>query len=393
MDPRGLDPRRPGRAGRFLDLRRAGFRTPGRRGPVRLPPRGLSSGGGLPLWLGSAVGHPERRHGGGGHHLRPVPADGGGLEHRRPLGRGRRPESADGDELPGRADRRRDPEPADGPEIHGHRRSGVGWIPRSGRFGPGGHRDSPGDSRRRHRPAAGGHGAGALRLRWLADGGIPGGRGAGSVSDPPQGADPRHRRGHRALPRGQRRLPAVAGGRGPGWHAHPRLRRPSTGPRRGRSPLDRRGHRRVDAGIPEPGHADRTSGLLRDGPRPGVPDLAGQSRSADRRADRGHPAPGRGGITDRVLGQLRGDPELRGLGRFPLLRPGRPLHLHLPPQARISPGFRVPLHPWSTLGFTGVCWIVVANLVRQQPLQSAIGLGILAAGLPAFGYWRRKNHA
>jgi len=35
---------------------------------------------------------------------------------------------------------------------------------------------------------------------------------------------------------------------------------------------------------------------------------------------------------------------------------------------------------------------VVANLVRQQPLQSAIGLGILAAGLPAFLYWRRKNH-
>ena len=58
-----------------------------------------------------------------------------------------------------------------------------------------------------------------------------------------------------------------------------------------------------------------------------------------------------------------------------------------------APGFRVPLHPWSTLGFTGVCWIVVANLVRQQPLQSAIGLGILAAGLPAFGYWKRKNHA
>jgi APA family basic amino acid/polyamine antiporter len=57
-----------------------------------------------------------------------------------------------------------------------------------------------------------------------------------------------------------------------------------------------------------------------------------------------------------------------------------------------APGFRVPLHPWSTLGFTGVCWIVVANLVRQQPLQSAIGLGILAAGLPAFLYWRRKNH-
>ncbi|MFM7805190.1 MAG: APC family permease [Verrucomicrobiota bacterium] len=56
-----------------------------------------------------------------------------------------------------------------------------------------------------------------------------------------------------------------------------------------------------------------------------------------------------------------------------------------------APGFRVPGHPWTTLAFTAVCWIVVANLVRQQPLQSAIGLGILAAGLPAFGYWRRKT--
>ncbi len=56
-----------------------------------------------------------------------------------------------------------------------------------------------------------------------------------------------------------------------------------------------------------------------------------------------------------------------------------------------APGFRVPGHPWTTLAFTAVCWIVVANLVRQQPLQSAIGLGILAAGLPAYGHWRRRS--
>lgn len=54
-------------------------------------------------------------------------------------------------------------------------------------------------------------------------------------------------------------------------------------------------------------------------------------------------------------------------------------------------GFRVPGHPWTTLAFTAICWLVVADLVRRQPRDSLIGLGILAAGLPAYWFWRPRG--
>jgi len=53
-----------------------------------------------------------------------------------------------------------------------------------------------------------------------------------------------------------------------------------------------------------------------------------------------------------------------------------------------NPAFRVPGHPWTTLAFTVVCWLVVANLVRRHPQDSLVGLGILAAGVPAYLFWR-----
>jgi APA family basic amino acid/polyamine antiporter len=55
--------------------------------------------------------------------------------------------------------------------------------------------------------------------------------------------------------------------------------------------------------------------------------------------------------------------------------------------------FRAPGHPFTTGFFTIACWIVVISTVARSPRDSAIGLGILAAGLPA--YWllkvRQKN--
>ena len=59
------------------------------------------------------------------------------------------------------------------------------------------------------------------------------------------------------------------------------------------------------------------------------------------------------------------------------------------PESR--PVFRIPWHPWTTLGFTTACWVVVISLVSRQSLDSLIGLGILAAGLPAYLFWHRRT--
>jgi APA family basic amino acid/polyamine antiporter len=51
--------------------------------------------------------------------------------------------------------------------------------------------------------------------------------------------------------------------------------------------------------------------------------------------------------------------------------------------------FRIPGHPWTTLFFIGICWIIVANLTWKQPGDSFKGLGILLAGIPIFFIWKR----
>lgn len=53
--------------------------------------------------------------------------------------------------------------------------------------------------------------------------------------------------------------------------------------------------------------------------------------------------------------------------------------------------FRIPGHPWTTLFFIAVCWIVVANLTWKKPEDSLKGLGILAAGIPIFFLWKRRR--
>ncbi|MGE4181079.1 MAG: APC family permease [Limisphaerales bacterium] len=51
--------------------------------------------------------------------------------------------------------------------------------------------------------------------------------------------------------------------------------------------------------------------------------------------------------------------------------------------------FRIPAHPWTTLFFIGICWIIVANLTWKQPADSLKGLGILLAGIPIYFVWKR----
>jgi APA family basic amino acid/polyamine antiporter len=55
-----------------------------------------------------------------------------------------------------------------------------------------------------------------------------------------------------------------------------------------------------------------------------------------------------------------------------------------------SSGFRTPLHPISTALFVAACWAIVAGTFAKAPLNSAVGLALLAAGVPAWWWWARR---
>ncbi len=54
---------------------------------------------------------------------------------------------------------------------------------------------------------------------------------------------------------------------------------------------------------------------------------------------------------------------------------------------------RIPGHPFTTWGFIVVSALVVAATVARYPADSAVGLGILASGAPAFLLWRRRTRS
>jgi APA family basic amino acid/polyamine antiporter len=56
-----------------------------------------------------------------------------------------------------------------------------------------------------------------------------------------------------------------------------------------------------------------------------------------------------------------------------------------------SAGFRTPGHPITTAIFTISCWIVVIATIAKSPVNSLIGFAILAAGLPAYAWWRKSG--
>ena len=53
--------------------------------------------------------------------------------------------------------------------------------------------------------------------------------------------------------------------------------------------------------------------------------------------------------------------------------------------------YRVPGHPWTTLLFIAVMWLVVIITFMHDPRRSFIGLGIALAGLPVYFFWRAKQ--
>lgn len=64
------------------------------------------------------------------------------------------------------------------------------------------------------------------------------------------------------------------------------------------------------------------------------------------------------------------------------------LRRRLPDAAR---PFRVPFYPWIPLLFVAACLVLVANTLLEKPTESGIGLAILALGIPAFLFWRRRS--
>jgi basic amino acid/polyamine antiporter, APA family len=52
-------------------------------------------------------------------------------------------------------------------------------------------------------------------------------------------------------------------------------------------------------------------------------------------------------------------------------------------------GFRTPLHPVTTLLFVAACWLVVIGTFVKSPVNSAIGVAILLAGIPAWWFWAK----
>ncbi|MFL6530072.1 MAG: APC family permease [Chthoniobacterales bacterium] len=53
--------------------------------------------------------------------------------------------------------------------------------------------------------------------------------------------------------------------------------------------------------------------------------------------------------------------------------------------------FNTPGYPWTALFFIAAQWLVVASTFVHDPIPSFIGLGIAAAGLPAYVLWRKRN--
>jgi len=53
--------------------------------------------------------------------------------------------------------------------------------------------------------------------------------------------------------------------------------------------------------------------------------------------------------------------------------------------------FRTPGHPVTTAAFTLACWAVVIATIVRNPVNSAIGIGILAAGLIAYLAWKKRD--
>ena len=61
------------------------------------------------------------------------------------------------------------------------------------------------------------------------------------------------------------------------------------------------------------------------------------------------------------------------------------------PRGADDAGFRAPLYPWSVVAFVLAAAFVVAGAVASNPANALRGSAIIAAGVPAYAYWRRRR--
>ncbi|HEX3185112.1 MAG TPA: amino acid permease [Pyrinomonadaceae bacterium] len=52
---------------------------------------------------------------------------------------------------------------------------------------------------------------------------------------------------------------------------------------------------------------------------------------------------------------------------------------------------RVPGHPFTTIVFIAVCWLIAINTVYQNPQNTLIGVAIMLAGIPVYWFWRWRS--
>ena len=53
--------------------------------------------------------------------------------------------------------------------------------------------------------------------------------------------------------------------------------------------------------------------------------------------------------------------------------------------------FRVPGYPWTPAVFVAAALLVVASSIAANPRNAVIGTGLLALGIPVYGYWSRRQ--
>ncbi|MDB4950894.1 MAG: amino acid/polyamine/organocation transporter, superfamily [Gemmatimonadetes bacterium] len=56
-------------------------------------------------------------------------------------------------------------------------------------------------------------------------------------------------------------------------------------------------------------------------------------------------------------------------------------------------GARIPGHPFTTAAFIAACVLIVAATTYKYPANSAVGLGIMLAGVPVYFLWRKRRAA
>jgi APA family basic amino acid/polyamine antiporter len=63
-------------------------------------------------------------------------------------------------------------------------------------------------------------------------------------------------------------------------------------------------------------------------------------------------------------------------------------------EGRRTPGkglARMPGHPVTTFLFVAASWLVVINTIFKYPHNTAVGFGILFAGIPVYFFWSAQK--